>query len=794
MKRLFLPVLIIVILIAIATPLFGDAGILIPRDKQQPNAAILSLEEMEITVLIDNGDARVFVRQVFANHTGAIEEGNYIFALPSHATISDFATWDGPVRLPAVILERKRAEEIYNQLKQQSIDPGLLQMGERGSEEAKRTSVFSARIVPIAAYGTKRLEIEYHESILVENLKSYFAIPLRPDAYQAQAARHLKINFELRTAHPIRNFQAPAKIFPMQLDQNTSHLVRGHFEGENVNLAEDFVATYDLDPAASDTLQLLTYRNLISAQPSPTEMAPVRSTNEPGFFEAEALSGFGSAGALSTGGPSAAPKTVIVLFDTSLSMQWEKLERSYQALQTLLHMLRPADHFGLVLFNTETQILPVSAADAASVQHGIDAVRGSRLRGGTDLQRALQTGLQQASFPGADNLYLVILSDGGATRGPIQNGKIAAWYASAWKQLPDTQRPRTYILALGVDANLPLFRMLARQDDLLEHVLSTEPMEFKLNSFLSKIGRSPIGQLELSVSPESAVDAVYPLQAATFSGSLASWVGRYQKPQENVTFTVHGVREGAALQMTGKTSLPRESSDHPQLPRLWARARVDALLEKIEREGEDQVTIDEIIRLARQYKFVTPYTSFLAVPRALLRPRVIRPGDPILRVKTDESITSVIALFPFGLVQSLRYLSSEDVWQTRFLAPTDMQDGTYTVRLILRDHVGHTCRESKTFVIASKSPVVQVKLDRKRYQRGENVDLRVSASESTRTLVARMEGAVPVALHWDAKAAANTGTITISDQTIPGTYKLTITAEDIAHNIGTQEVQIEVLP
>jgi Ca-activated chloride channel homolog len=796
MKRLFLQVLIIIItvLIAIATPLFGDAGILIPRDKQQPNAAILSLEEMEITVLIDNGDARVFVCQVFANHTAAIEEGNYIFALPSHATISDFATWDGPVRLPAVILERKRAEEIYNQLKQQSIDPGLLQMGERGSEEAKRTSVFSARIVPIAAYGTKRLEIEYHESIPVENLRSYFAIPLRPDAYQAQAARHLKINFEVRAAHAIRNFQAPAKMFPMQLDQNTPHLVRGHFEGENVDLAEDFVATYDLDPAVSDTMQLLTYRNPISAQPSPTEMAPVRSTNEPGFFEAEALAGFGSAGALSTGGPSAAPKTVIALFDTSLSMQWEKLERSYQALETLVHTLRPADHFGLVLFNTETQVVPVSAADAGSVQHAMDAVRGSRLRGGTDLQRALQTGLQQASARGADNTYLVILSDGGATRGPIQNGKIASWYASAWKQLPDTQRPRTYILAVGDDANLPLFRMLARQDGLLEHVLSTEPMEFKLNSFLSKIGRSPIGQLELSVSPASAVDTVYPLQAATFSGSLASWVGRYQKPQENVSFTVHGVRDGAALQMAGKATLPKESFDHPQLPRLWARARVDALLEKIEREGEDQTTIDEIIRLARQYKFVTPYTSFLAVPRALLRPRVIRPGDPVLRVKTDESIVSVVALFPFGLVQPLRYLSAEDVWQTRFLAPTDMQDGTYSVRLILRDKVGHTYREAKTFVIASKAPVVQIKLDRKRFHRGQTIDLKVSASESTRTLVARMDGTAPVALHWDARAAANTGAFLIPEQAIPGTYKLTVTAEDMAHNIGTQEVPIEVLP
>src|SRR5262249_37076301 len=362
-----------------------------------------------------------------------------------------------------------------------------------------------------------------------------------------------------------------------------------------------------------------------------------------------------------------APKTVVALFDTSLSMQWEKLERSYQALETLLRSLRSNDHFALVLFNSETQVVPIASAEQSNVRRAIDAVRASRLRGGTDLQAALKAALEQSAAPGASNTYLVILSDGGATRGPIMNAKLASWYASAWKQLPDTQRPRTYILAIGDDANLPLFRMLAQQDGLLKHILSTKPMDFKLNSFLSKVGRSPVGQLDLSVSPSDSVRTIYALQSATFSGSLASWVGQYQRPQVNVSFSAHGVRDGAQVQIAGMTSLPKESFDHPQLPRLWARARVDALLEKIEREGEDQAAIDEIIRLAGKYKFVTPYTSFLAVPRALLRPRVIRPGDPILRVKTDESILSVIAVFPFGLVQSLRHLSSEDVWQTRFL-------------------------------------------------------------------------------------------------------------------------------
>jgi Ca-activated chloride channel homolog len=789
------------LLLLFAAPeiLLGDGGVLIPRDKAQPDPAILSLEEMEITVRIDNGDARVYVRQVFANHTATIEEGDYVFALPTRATVSDFAVWDGPTRIPAVILERKRAEEIYNQLKRQSIDPGLLQMGERGAEEAKRSAVFSAKIVPIPAYGTKRLEFEYHEAIPVENLKSYFAIPLRPDAYQVQTARRLWINFELRSDHAIANFQATAKKFLLTFDEKSAHVVRGHFEGQNVNLTEDFVATYEMDRAASDTLQVLVHRNPVSGQPSPTETAPVRSRPEPGFFAAEALLGTGQrpSAAEAGGGRNTGPaKTVVILFDTSLSMQWEKLERSYQALETLLHALHPTDSFNLLLFNSQTQLFQPApiVADGGGIQRALDFVRASRLRGGTDLQHALDAALQQCSGSASENPYLVLFSDGGATRGTIQNGKLAAWYETSWKRLPEPRRPRTYIFGVGDDANLSLLKMLARQDGLLENVLSTEPTDFKLATFLSKIGRSPVGQLRLEISPENAVDMVYPLQDAAFSGSLATWVGRYQNPQQDVAFAVRGLRDGTPLEMSRKADLPKESAEHPQLPRLWARARVDALLEKIQREGEDQASVDEIIRLARQYKFVTPYTSFLAVPRALLRPRVIRPGDPVLRVKTDESIVSVVALFPFGLMKKLRYLSDEETWQTRFFAPSDMQDGTYTVRLVLRDRLGRTYRESKTFVIASKPPVVQIKLDSKSCRRGQTLDLKVSASQSTRTLVARLEGAAPVELKWDARAGANTGQLLVPEQAVPGIYRLTVTAEDIAHNTGSQGVDIEIVP
>jgi Ca-activated chloride channel family protein len=791
MKRLLK---FLVVLCSLTSITWGDAGVLIPRDKAQPDPAILSLEEMEVTIRIDNSDARIFVKQIFANHTGRIEEGNYIFALNSHAVVSDFATWDGPVRIPAVILERKRAEEIYNQLKQQSIDPGLLQMGERTASEARHTSTFSARIVPIPAYGTKRLEFEYHESIPVEGFKSYFGFGLKPEAYHSQTARRLIIHFELRSEHPLRDFKLGSTVYPLKISQQNAHLVTGEFAGENVALTEDFSVQYELDQAAGDSLHVLAYRNPDSGQPDPTEMSPQRSNNEPGFVEVESLLANKKASA-AIGAPARPPHNVIVLFDNSLSMQWDKLARSYEAMQKILHSLSGDDHFNLLMFNSKVNAFQpaMSGATPVSLQKATDFVRNSRLRGGTDLERALEAGLAQCA-PGSANNYIVLLTDGSATRGPIQSGKLSAWYAEKWKSLPEAGRPKLFVFAVGDDANLPLLRLLTRNDGLLENVLSTEPTEFKLNAFISKMNMNPIGQLGLTVSPQSTLDLVYPLQDTSFAGSMASWVGQYKTAQKGVSFEVRGVRDGDAFSIHGSADLPQKSLEHDQLPRLWARARVDALLEKIEREGEDKASIDEIIRLARKYKFVTPYTSFLAVPRALLRPRVIRPGDPVIRVRTDPSIVSVVALFPFGLTKPLRYLGKEDIWQTRFLAPVDMEDGTHTVRLVLRDHNGAVYREAKTFVIASKPPTVKIILGRKQFRKGESIQLRVHASSSTRTLLAQLEGAAPVSLRWNPDESASTGEILVPSELAPGRYRLTVTAEDIAHNIGAQEVQIEIIP
>ena len=774
----------------------AQSGVLLPKDAEQPDPAVLSLQEMTVNVVIDNGDAKVSVMQIFASHAKDIQEGTYIFALPTGSTVSDFATWDGPVRIPAVILERAVADEIYQQARAQAIDPGLLQAGERDGSDPKEDSTFTANITPIPAFGTKRLELEYHQMLTVDRYMEAFTFPLKPAEYKLQKAGHLTLRFELHSANALQDFKLLSVRFPMKFTQKDAHTVVGTWEGSDVSLTDDFAATWKLDPASSDALEVLTFRNPRAPMPSPTETAPRPAGPQPGFFLAQTL-----VAPAATATVDNTPRNVVLLLDTSLSMQWDKLERSYAALEATLRSLTPADQFALLLFNQDVMSFkpqPIFATPD-NVQQALNFVRGSKLRGGTDVGKALSAGLAQAK---AQNSSLYLFTDGGSDRGAtVITGKIAANYKKEWQAT--TSHPRTNIFAVGDDANLPLLKLLAQNNGLLENVLSAEPVEAKLSAFLAHGTSRPISGLSLDVAPTSAVHTIYPLDDSVYAGSIASWVGDYSTPANGVRFSARAAREGNPLNATKTVDLPVESLDHPQLPRLWAQARVSALLEQIARDGETRAAVEEIIALSRRYKFVTPYTSFLAVPRSLLRPRVIRPGDPVLRVHTDPAITSVVALFPFGLTKSLRHIESEDtrkgpdsdrLWETRFLAPTDMQDGTYAVRLILRDAKGHTYSEQKTFVIASTPPAVTVKLDHMRFHRGEVMRINAEATATTRTLTARLEGASPVDLRWNSAAAASVGEMRVPDTLAPGSYTLSVTAEDIAHNVGSQEVRIEVVP
>ena len=170
----------------------------------------------------------------------------------------------------------------------------------------------------------------------------------------------------------------------------------------------------------------------------------------------------------------------------------------------------------------------------------------------------------------------------------------------------------------------------------------------------------------------------------------------------------------------------------------------------------------------------------------------MKPGDPVLRVKTSPEIVRVVAVFPFGLVKPLACDSSQGVWETRFLAPPSMQDGTYFCTLILTDIEGRVFEEKKQFIIDSKPPSLRARVSANRARPGQEVELRAFADSDTRTIRARITGAAAVELRYATAHRASVGVLRIPQGLPAGRYEIEVTAEDFAHNSTVVKVPIEV--
>jgi Ca-activated chloride channel family protein len=774
----------------------AQSGALIPSSvKNEADASILSLQVMKVDVLIDNQLARVKVLQIFDSHSNQVLEGKYMFALPPQSSVADFAVWDGDLRVPGVILEKRRANRIYSELKTQMADPGLLQQ----DDEHGGTSAFSAKVFPIPAYGSKRVELEYTEMAPVENLTSRFSIPLKPSFGPPQRVGELQITLQALSDSPISPFHFTSTGYAMKAIKIGPNELQYEFHARDTELKEDLSFEYAIDVPQS-ALSWIAHRapervtayDLRDPASAETDRAKLN-----GYFQARAI--FKERVNAASGSEQPA-RNVLLMLDTSLSMHGEKLARAVEAIDFFLHGLRPQDRFNLILFNDHVELLsptPLSAT-TENVERALGFVKNSMLGGGTDLGQALLKAIELANaFPPGER-SVALISDANPTLKAVSIKRIA----QAFDQANDSEsspKTRLFALAIGADANRSLLEELTRKvKGYFAEARETEDISTQLKILFARMGHPSIDGLQFTGSdaangPENFTQ-VYALQSSHgFDGGAAAFVGRYKKPVADVEVKIEGRVGDRPIVLSRRVQLPELEAAHDHLPRLWARARVDALLYEMNLNGEREDYISEIIRLSQKYRFVTPYTAFLAAPRSLLRPRVIQPGDPVIRVKTDPSIKSVFAVLPFGETLPLKFRSSEGVWEVRFFAPAWAPDGTYRCRLLMTDKQGNGYQEEKSFVVDSHAPKLEIQAPSQSVRAGDELLVRVNADRDAMRIVAKMYGSEPVQLAWSEKEKANVGRLRVPAGLVSGRYTLTVSAEDFAHNQSSVETQVTVL-
>jgi len=741
--------------VAPAPALRAQAGLLVPTSTGRPDPAVLSLREMEVAVGIARGYARINVRQVFENHTPAIQEGSYRFALPPGAAVGDFAIWDGLQRIPAVILEKKRARSLYQELARKAIDPGLLQQGEEedapagpgGAGPRSAGALFSVTVAPIPPLATKRLELQFQQEVPIIGGRGEFRLVLRPPDAEPAVAGRLTVRVSLAGSA----FEAVPGALPLQPDGDGAG-----FSGEQVRLDRDLVLR--LRPKNQEPLRLSAFRNPLGTLPDGLALAPWERPAElppeqDGFFLLEALPPGPARPA-----PAAAPVRtgsgldLAILFDTSLGHRWAGLETAYGHLTRVLQALGGGDRFALI---------PFDRAPGAAV-----------LRPGADLVQALAAARK---LLGGQGRILLLGPGRGALRAPalreaagplplftaVTVGEAGTGLAAASSQLLGPT-------ATELDADLFFQRLLGPG---------------------SGAGRPKAGLPFAVGGGEPRLRDIYPvLVQPPEPGSLSGWVGRYGAPAPGLHWEGDRSLGGARLQ----AGLPEQALEARDLPRRWARARVDDLLRRLDADGERREWIDEIIALSRRYKFVTPYTAFLAAPRALLRPRRIQPGDPVLRVECDPATIAATALFPFGLKLDLVRRPASDLWEGRFLVPEGFPDGRHPVRILVTDASGARATETKHFILASKAPEIQPGLPAS-CRAGEQVRITAATGADVVFLTARVGSAPPIPLRWDPAAQRCAGLLRIPEG-LQGPQEVFFEAVDAAKNRGFARATLEVRP
>jgi len=298
----------------------------------------------------------------------------------------------------------------------------------------------------------------------------------------------------------------------------------------------------------------------------------------------------------------------VFVLDVSGSMRDDgKLLLSKDAIGAFLNELGTEDRFEVMTFNIQPRLAfnTKRGADAQAKHDAIAFLAAAQANGGTVLNPALTTAYKYAD-PDRP-LNVVILSDG-LTEQSERRALLELIGA----------RPRNakvFCIGVGNDVNRPLLGQLAADSGGLASFLSSgDNFTRQAKAFRRKLMNPVATDLQMTVSGSGIeVLDMEPRQMPNlFHGSPVRVYGRY-RGNGSAKLSLRGNLNGVEWKQSADLELPREDTSNPEIERMWAWHRIDALLKTSERSGTREQVIPDVVRLGEEFSIVTEYTSFLVL-------------------------------------------------------------------------------------------------------------------------------------------------------------------------------------
>lgn len=575
---------------------------------------VLPLERTEVEIDVRGVVASVAVTQRFTNPTDAPLEALYVFPLPHDAAVYDMQARIGERVVRAVVKEREEARRTYEAARDEGRRAALV--------EQERPNVFSSSLANVLPGERIEVRLRYAGPLLWEDgrVRLTFPLvvgpryvpaaaspsdeaagaaldaPLPPSArgteaqWQGTRAGHdVRIGVRLEAGLELRSFHSPSHELRSRREADGS--TRIELASEAVLPNRDFVLEYRLAPPRGPRAALYVSSVADDEAPGDTGGRPFLLAAFPPQADA------------------AAPRTpleLVFLVDVSGSMAGTSMEQARAALLQALERLTPDDRLHVVAYNHaffafQPEPLPATADLLARARR---FVAGLVADGGTEMLPALQSVLALPPTPGYLR-HVVLLTDGCL-------GNEEQIFAALKAGLGEA---RLFTVAIGSAPNHYLAANMAQFGrGSFTAISDVTEIRAQMGRLLDQISSPVLTDLRLTWHGVSAADVLPARLPDLFRGQPLLIHGRLHGDAPG-RLVIEG-RAGASAFRQELAVEPQRARFHPGITTLWARAKVDELMDLWRQapEGPEQdARRADVVALAVQHHLVTRFTSLVAV-------------------------------------------------------------------------------------------------------------------------------------------------------------------------------------
>ncbi|MBI3553777.1 MAG: VWA domain-containing protein [Elusimicrobia bacterium] len=592
-----------------------------------PVTTPVSLSGYSVEGTVDDQAANLSYRITFHNPTGSRLEGVLIVPIPADTVLSGFSMTVGGKSMKGELLESGQATTIYENIVRQLRDPALLELiGER---------MFRARVFPIEPNSDVEVRLSMTQVLHKSGDLTSLTVPLKSAQMIQGASGRGSIKLDLNTSKPIRTLYSPNPAVAITKDGDNK--ARITYEPASAATAEDLSLFYSMreDPLAAG---LLTFKEqgedgyfMLSLSPKPHVDEKIVT-----------------------------PKDVVFIVDRSGSMEENgKIEQARKALAYCLKRLSAHDRFGIVDFATDTSAFEdhLVAGTTDNKARALRYVERIEAAGGTNIEGGLNEGLKLLHHEEGRVPMVFFMTDGLPTVGQTD---ISSLLTNA-EQTNQALRARLFTFGVGSDVNTLFLDKLAETNrGTHDYVATGEDIENKISTLYQKVAKPALTDVKLDWKGVDAVQ-VYPRPVTDlFYGAELTLMGRY-KGHGKGNLVVTGRSGGREARFEFPVELPDNAPRHSFLPRLWANMKVAHELDAIRLSGRaDPEVVNEIVRLAKRFGIVTPYTSYLITEEGM---NLQNAHNQQVRILNDMSQTAKASGFTGGARLAMKAQAASSLFQ-----------------------------------------------------------------------------------------------------------------------------------